>query len=238
MDIKGKVALITGSAKRIGRIIAIELAKKGANIAIHYKNSKNEAFRTLSDIKNLGVKAMVVKGDVTNFKEINVQTRKIISYFGHIDILINNASAYFKTPFDSLKEKDWDKIIDTNLKGPFLYSKAVSRFMKKQGYGKIINISDINGISPRLNYLPYCVSKAGLISLTKALAKELSPEIQVNAIAPGVILPSPDMTQREIKKIKKLGSPSDVVNAIIFLIESSDFMNGSTIAIDGGRTIV
>lgn len=232
MNINNKVALITGSAKRIGKAIAIALAKKGANIVVHYQTSKKEASNTVAELKELGVEAISVAGDISDYSDVKRCVRKAIRKFKRIDILVNNASVFEGTPFDRLTENQWNRIMDVNLKGTFLFSKEISKIMKKQKTGKIINIADIAGIQIWKNYIPYSVSKAGVIVLTKGFAKALSPfNIQVNALAPGVILPSKNF------KGKQIGSPTDIANTVIFLIEGSDFITGTTIVIDGGKLL-
>ena len=167
---------------------------------------------------------------------------RIRQRFGSLDVLVNSAANFQRTPFPTLSERDWDTALDTNLKGPFLCALYASRLMRRRG-GKIINLADWAGVRPYRDYLPYCVSKSGVIGLTKALAKELAPAIQVNAISPGPILPPPGMSRRERARIVKRvplqrwGSPQDIVNTVLFLIEGTDFMTGSTIFVDGGQLI-
>jgi len=166
-----------------------------------------------------------------------------VKQLGRLDVLVNNAAVFFKTPWASLNEHDWDRALDANLKGPFLCALTASQLMKRRGGGKIINIADWAGERPYRDYLPYCVSKAGLIALTKALAKELAPSIQVIAIAPGPILPPPDMTpaarRRAIQHLplKRWGSPQDIASAVTFALGATDFITGTTIYVDGGRLI-
>lgn len=243
MNIQGKTALVTGGVKRIGKAIALALAEKGANVAISYLTSKKEAVETLHQLSNIGIKAIAVQADISKVDEVKKLVQKTIKTFGSIDILINNAAIFHKTPFESIREKDWDHHIDINLKGTFLCSQKVGIEMLRKKRGKIINIADWAGLRPYRNYLPYCVSKAGVICLTQALAKTLAPHIQVNAIAPGPVLLPKDLSKKELKEIikgtplKKLGSPEDISKTVIFLIEGSDFITGATYLVDGGRLI-
>ena len=244
MKLKGKTALVTGAAKRVGREIALGLGRRGANIVVHYNSSAADARDAVKEIKALGVDAMAVKADQANAREVRAAVGKAVKHFGEIDVLVTSAAVYRKTPFDTLSEQDWDFHIDANLKGPFLFALEVGRHMKSRGIeGKIVTFSDWAAIRPYANYLPYCVSKAGVICLTKSLAKALGPKVQVNAIAPGPVLLPPDFTEAEKQEVidatvvKRLGSPQDIVNSVLFLIEGSDFITGHVLLVDGGRLI-
>ena len=244
MKLKGKTALVTGAAKRVGREIALGLGRRGANIVVHYNSSAADARDAVKEIKALGVDAMAVKADQANAREVRAAVGKAVKHFGEIDVLVTSAAVYRKTPFDTLTEQDWDFHIDANLKGPFLFALEVGRHMKSRGIeGKIVTFSDWAAIRPYANYLPYCVSKAGVICLTKSLAKALGPKVQVNAIAPGPVLLPPDFTEAEKQEVidatvvKRLGSPQDIVNSVLFLIEGSDFITGHVLLVDGGRLI-
>ncbi len=244
MKLKGKTALVTGAAKRVGREIALGLARRGANIVVHYNSSAPDARRVVAEIKALGVDAIAVKANQTNAREVRAAVGKAVNHFRDIHVLVTSAAVYRKTPFDTLTEDDWDFHIDANLKGPFLFALEVGRRMKKRGTaGKIVTFADWSAIRPYADYLPYCVSKAGVICLTKSLAKALGPKVQVNAIAPGPVLLPPDFTKKETRQVieatlvKRLGSPQDIVNSVLFLIEGSDFITGHTLVVDGGRLI-
>jgi len=244
MNLKGKTALVTGAARRVGREIALGLARRGANVVVHYNSSAADARRVVAEIKALGVEALAVRADQTNAREVRAAVGKVVKHFRDIHVLVTSAAVYRKTPFDALTERDWDSHMDANLKGPFLFALEVGRRMKKRGIaGKIITFADWAALRPYADYLPYCVSKAGVICLTKSLAKALGPKIQVNAIAPGPVLLPPDFSEREKRKVveatlvKRLGSPEDIVNSVVFLIEGSDFITGHTLVVDGGRLI-
>jgi pteridine reductase len=239
----GKVALVTGAARRVGKTIALALADRGAHVVITYNSSAVEAQATLAEIEALGVQGMALQGNITRHNDVDVFVQRAIARFGRIDILVNNASNYYQTPFDTLTEAQWDDLVGTNLKGTFLVSKRVGDEMLKAGSGKIINLADWAGFRPYKDYLPYCVAKAGVIALTKALAKTLAPHIQVNAVAPGpVMLPeefSDSQRQAIIRAtpLKRIGSPRDVAQTVVFLVEGSDFLTGAIIPVDGGRLI-
>jgi len=167
----------------------------------------------------------------------------VLAAFGRLDILVNSASVFHRKPLEELTERDWDTNLDTNLKAPFFLSKFAGAAMRRQGAGKIVNIGDWAGIRPYNNYLPYVVSKAGIIGLTKALAKALAPEVQVNCVAAGPVMLPEDYGAEEAAKIAKatltqrLGSPEDVARAVLFFCEGTDFATGATLVIDGGRLI-
>jgi NAD(P)-dependent dehydrogenase (short-subunit alcohol dehydrogenase family) len=242
MDLKGKSVLITGAGKRMGAGLAKAIAARGAKVGIHYNHSKKEAEAVAKAIEKKRGIAFLVQGDISNAKDCRRIVTETARALGGLDVLINNAAVFFKTPLSQTTEKDWDQTLDTNLKGAFFCAQAAAKIMKKSG-GKIINIADWASDRPYKDYLPYCISKAGIIALTKGLARTLAPNITVNAISPGPIL-LPENFDGEEKKIlinrtplKRIGTPEDVINAVLFLLEGTDFMTGSTIVVDGGRLI-
>ena len=243
MNPEGRVVLVTGGAKRVGAAIALALARRGAHVAISYRTSPHEARQTLKTIEETGVRALAVRADLSKVADVKAMIDRIRRVFGRLDVLVNSASNFIRAPFHQLTEQDWDRSMATNLKGPFLCALYASRLMRAHGSGKIINMADWAGVKPYRNYLPYCVSKAGVIGLTKALAKELAPTIQVVAIAPGPILPPPDMGRAERTRIaariplRRWGGPEDIAKTVLFLIEGTDFMTGSTVFVDGGQLI-
>ncbi len=242
MILTDRVVLVTGGARRLGQAITMALAKRHAHVVLSYRNSEREARATVAALQRFGIRTLAVRADLNNADDVQRLIDRVRRTFGRLDVLINSAANFHRTPFASLTERDWDAALDTNLKGPFLCALYASRLMRRHG-GKIINLADWSGVRPYRDYLPYCVSKAGVIALTKALAKELAPRIQVNAVAPGPILAPPDMsrsTKARIAKrvpLKRWGSPKDIINAILFLLEGTDFMTGSTIFVDGGQLI-
>ncbi len=243
MILQGRVALVTGGAVRVGQQIALALAKRHAHVVITYRSSKPAAQQTVLELQHHGVSAEAIQADHSKAADVRKVMARIQERFGQLDVLVNSAAMFERTPFASLTEQDWDKHLDTNLKRPFLCSLEASRLMLRKGGGKIINIADWAGERPYKDYLPYCISKAGVIALTKALAKELAPKIQVVAIAPGPILPPPDMSPADRKKavarlpLERWGSPQDITNAVLFAVEGTDFITGTTIYVDGGRSI-
>lgn len=243
MDLENKVALVTGGAVRVGKAISIALAKAGMQVAIHYNNSKAQAEETLADITNFGGNGYLISGDFSRVSEIEKVVATCVEKFHCIDVLINNAAIYFRTPFGETTEQQWDDILAINLKASFFCTQAVAKIMKQQRQGKIINIADVAGLDPWPGYLPYSASKAGLISLTKGFAKALAPDIQVNAVAAGTVLlqdDAPEQYRKEIEGLsllKKIGQPQDVVNTVLYLLSGSDFVTGAVIPVDGGRLL-
>ncbi len=243
MKIEGSVALVTGSAKRVGRVLAGELARRGARLAIHYNTSRSEALELGAELKaRHGTESAVFKADLGRAKDAAGLARLIRRRFGRLDILVNSASVYKRTPFGEVSEADWDEHLDVNLKGPFFLSQAAGLMMREAGRGKIVNIADWAGLRPYPGYAPYCASKAGLICLTQSLAKALAPEVQVNAVLPGPVLLPEDVGAKEREAIrnatlvKRIGSPADVAAAVIYFVEQ-DFVTGASLPVDGGRLI-
>src|SRR3990172_571083 len=213
MDLNGRVALVTGGAKRVGRVIAWALAQRGAQVAITYQRSQRDADAFVKEMETAGRKALAVRAEATRAAEVTAAVDRVVTQFGRIDILINNAAIFSRTPWAALDEAAWDQAIDVNLKGPFLFAKAAGDRMKAQGSGKIVNIADWAGERTYRHYLPYCVSKAGVVALTKGLALELAPHVQVNAVAPGPVLLPEGMSEEERARViaatplRRIGSP-------------------------------
>lgn len=245
MEITGKVALITGG-KRIGAVVATTLARAGADVALVYHRSREEADETAAAVRALGRRAFVVQADVTNAHACTEAVAGTWRELGRIDILINMASLYSSMPFDDLAVADWDRQLAVDLRAAFVFAHAAAPAMRKHGGGRIINFSDWVAASGRPRYPgygPYYVAKAGVKALTEALALELAgDQILVNAIAPGPILAPPEMSQQESDAVVKStplgrwGGEAEIAKAVMFLVES-DFVTGETIRVDGGRHI-
>lgn len=247
IDLNGKVALITGGSRGIGKAIAIKLASYKANIVINYTSNKEHALKVKEEIESYGVKSIVIKCDVSKSDEVNNMIEEVVKEFGQIDILVNNAGITRDGLLMRMKEEDFDSVIDINLKGVFNCTKSATKYMMKKRYGKIINISSVVGLIGNAGQANYCASKAGVIGLTKSSARELaSRNINVNAIAPGFI--DTDMTSVLNENLKETmlknipqnrsGSPEDVANLVLFLAsDMSSYITGQIINVDGGMVM-
>lgn len=242
--LKGKCAIVTGAAKGIGKSIALKLASLGANIVLNYRSSEKEAAEVADEIKELGVEVLTVKADISKLDEVEGLVKAAKEKFGSVDIMVNNAGITKDTLILRMKEEDFDSVIDVNLKGVFNCMKAITPIMVRQKQGKIISISSVVGIAGNAGQVNYSASKAGIIGMTKSLAKELgSRGINVNAVAPGFI--ETDMTstlgdkvKEEAEKnipLKRFGKAEDVAECVAFLASgASDYITGQVIQVDGG----
>jgi pteridine reductase len=243
VELRGRWALVTGAAKRVGRVIALELARHGANVVVHYNTSASDAAATVGEITALGVQAFAVAADLGKPASVAQLARDADTRSGGVSVLVNSASNYLRVPFDDLTEAVWDASLDVNLKAPFLLAWHLGRAMRARGEGRIVNIADWAGERPYNDYLPYCVSKAGVICLTKALAKALAPTVQVNAVAPGPVLLPEEMSEAEraavtrATPLKRVGRPEDVAACVRFLVTEASFSTGAIFHVDGGRAI-
>ncbi len=243
MTLHEKVALVTGSAKRIGRAVANALADRGVHQAVHYRTSKTEADEAVELFRVLGVEAESFQADLSQVKEVEALASEVLKRFGRLDILVNNASVFFPSPLGEVTDLQWDTLINTNLKGPFFLAQKVGLAMKAAVGGTIINIGDWAAERPYTGYLPYCISKAGVVAMTKGLAKALAPEVRVNCINPGPVMLPEDLSEAEKEEVmrkiplQRTGSPADIANAVVFLCEGTDFMTGAVITVDGGRAV-
>ncbi|MFC7784403.1 3-oxoacyl-[acyl-carrier-protein] reductase [Rossellomorea sp. GCM10028870] len=247
MNLEGKVALVTGASRGIGREIALELAREGCNVAVNYSGSEAKANEVVDEIKGLGREAIAVQCNVSDSDAVQAMVKETISQFGSVDILVNNAGITKDNLLMRMKEAEWDDVININLKGVFLCTKAVTRQMMKQRSGRIINISSIVGVSGNPGQANYVAAKSGVIGLTKTTAKELAPRgITVNAIAPGFI--STDMTDQLPEDVRnemlrqiplsRFGDPKDIAKVVTFVAsDSAAYMTGQTLHIDGGMVM-
>jgi len=243
MTIVNSVCLITGSDVRVGKAIALNLSKKGALVAIHYNSQKSKAEETAELIRSTGNECIIIKGDISQKKDWLQIFDTIIKKWKKIDVLVNNAAIFYRTPFFDVSELDWYNFLDINLKGTFYGCQIIGEFMVKQHSGKIINIADVSAETVWPDYIPYCISKAGIIALTKGLSKALAPYVTVNAVSPGTVMLAEkyDMEEEnyliERTPLKRHGDPQDIANTVAFLIEGSDFITGTVINVDGGRSL-
>lgn len=238
MQLRGALALVTGAGRRIGREIAIALAQGGADVVLHTHTSSGDETRRA--VQQYGHRAWIVRGDLANRRDVQHIVREALEKTGKIDILINNAAVFFPTPVTTLTAQEWRIFRQTNISAPFFLSMLIGRLMYQQGQGKIVFLGDWSGRRPSRNFLPYCVSKAGVSALTHALAKAFAPHVQVNEVAPGpVLLPEdygPDQQEalRARTPLQRFGSPHDIVRTVRFLLESGDFVTGASYVVDGG----
>jgi len=239
MDLVGAKVLVTGAALRVGRAIALEMARAGADLFVHFKSSEEAALRTAEEIRDLGVRADLTRGDLGVAEE----ALRVAGECEAADVLVNSASIFPRTPFGTVTTEAWDEIFDVNLRGPFLLSQVIGAAMRKRGRGAIVNITDWSADRPYKGYLPYCVSKAALATLTAGLARTLAPEVRVNAVAPGPVMLPENMDEADRAKIigttplGREGSPEDVARAVRFLVEDAAFSTGAVLTVDGGRLI-
>ncbi|MBN3555187.1 3-oxoacyl-[acyl-carrier-protein] reductase [Fictibacillus nanhaiensis] len=242
-----KSVLVTGASRGIGRAIALYFAKNGAKVAVNYSGSEAKANEVVNEIKENGGTAFAIKADISSSEDVTNMVKTVVDEFGSLDVLVNNAGITRDNLLMRMKEEDWDAVINTNLKGVFLTTKAVTRQMMKQRKGRIINIASIVGVSGNAGQANYVAAKAGVIGLTKTAAKELSSRgITVNAIAPGFI--ETDMTGKLEEAIKsemlrsiplaRFGQPDDIASAAAFLAsDASSYITGQTLHVDGGMVM-
>ncbi len=242
MHLAERVALVTGAGRRLGKAIALALAERGAHVAVHYCHSEAGAQDTVAHIRAMGRRAAAIRADQADPAQIRAAVRQAEDALGPIDVLVNSAAIFERAPFLDSDEAGWDRHMNVNLRGPYVFSLAASQGMRERGRGKIVNIVDTAAERPWPGYLAYSVSKAGLAALTRGMARALAPEVQVNGVAPGVILPPEEWTEDELAKalrqvpMKKAGAAEDVAAAVCFLVEGPDYITGAILPVDGGRS--
>ncbi len=250
MEIRNRVAVVTGGARRVGKAIALALAAEGAHVAFSYRIAEDEAAQTVRAIESLGAQALAVRCDQRDTAQIGGLIDAVRHRFGRLDILINNAAIMERRPVFDVTPDDWDRALDTNLRGPFFAAQAAARLMlashpersEAESKGVIVNIADASALRAWPSYLAHTVSKAGLVAMTKALALALAPSIRVNAIAPGAVLKPDEWSDEQWLALAKRaplgrpGSPDDVALAVLYLIRS-EFVTGQLLVLDGGRDL-
>lgn len=242
MKIQGRTALITGGAHRVGKAITLALARAGANVVVNYHSSDAAANETVREAQGLGVGALAVQADVGDLKEARALAEAAVDRFGAVDILVNSASIWLKTPLPLGDFSDWHRVLGVLLDGPIYLVDALAPLMLARGEGAIVNIVDLSAWKPFAGYVAHSVGKAGLLALTRQLAVELAPAVSVNAVAPGPVLPPPGSSQAEVERTAgrtlkgRWGTPDDVADAVRFLVEA-DYITGEVIVIDGGERL-
>lgn len=233
-------AVVTGGAKRIGRAVALRLAEEGADVVVHYRTSRAEAEEVVREIESMGRRAIALSAELTETQQAKALFLRAEEEFGRLDVLVNSAANFLHTKFGATSEEEWDASLDANLKAVFFCCQAAAPALRKSR-GVIVNFADLGGILAWPGYIPHCVSKAGVIMLTRCLAKELAPEVRVNAIAPGTITMPGDPPQWETDYIrrapvKRSGRVADVTDAVMYLA-SAKFVTGEVQVLDGGRSL-
>jgi pteridine reductase len=240
MNLQGKVALVTGGARRVGRALSVALGGSGATVVVHYHASHTEAEAV---VHSLAAGATMFQADLSRIDQISALMRHIENEHGRLDVVINSASMFESAPLLEITEAMWDRVLATNLKGPFFVAQTAVPLMRRGAGGNIINLADLSAFQPWPSYAHHSVAKAGLVHLTRILARALGPEIRVNGIAPGTVLPpegydgtagdgTPDR-----RVVAPRGTPDDVVRAMFYLLESN-FVTGQTVIVDGGRMLL
>ena len=244
-QLHNKTILITGAAKRVGAAIARRLHRAGANLTLHYHSSEREAHALQSELNLQRAQSVtLVRANLLETAGLTEIVRTCVERYGSLDALINNASAFYPTPLGSISAENWDELIGANLKAPLFLSQAAAPYLKKAA-GCIVNITDIHAERPLKNYVIYSIAKAGLTALTTSLARELGPEVRVNAVAPGPIAWPEDGSFDEVTRqrvishtlLKRIGEPDDIARAVYYMVAEAPYVTGQIIAVDGGRSV-
>jgi len=238
--LEGKVALITGAGKRLGRAVALRLAEEGMDVAVHYGTSAKDAAEVVGKIEEMGKKAVAIRADLRSVDEIRRMLLEVGNELGRLDVLVNSAANFLPGSMVSTTEEVWDASLDTNVKAPFFVAQAAAPMLRRSK-GAIVNFADTGGVLGWPGFIGHSVAKAGVINLTKSLAKALAPDVRVNAIAPGTITMSGDPPEWEaefvkLAPLKKTGRPADIADAVVYLV-TAEFLTGHTLVLDGGRTL-
>lgn len=242
MRLEGAVALVTGAGTRIGQAIAIGLAESGCDVAVHYHGSQQGAEETARAVQKAGRRAELLRADLTDAQAACGLADRAAHAFKRLDIVVNSAAIMIRQPVETVTPESWDETLNLNLRAAFFVSQGAISHLRR-AKGKIVNVADLAGLEPWPSYVPHSVSKAGVVMLTKALARALAPDIAVNAIAPGAVLLPDDWDAqsrghiKETTPLDRIGSPADVVAAVRFLLAGTDFATGTILVIDGGRLL-
>jgi len=240
--LEGAAALVTGAGRRIGQAIAIGLAESGCDVAVHYHGSSQGADETAKAVRKAGRRAELVQADLSDAAAARGLADQAVRSLKRLDVVVNSAAIMVRQAVDTVTPESWDATLDLNLRACFFVSQGAIPHLRRTK-GKIVNIADLAGLEPWPNYIPHSISKAGVVMLTKALARALAPDIAVNAIAPGAVLLPDDWDQqsrehiRETTPLERIGSPDDVVAAVRFLLAGTDYVTGTVLVVDGGRLL-
>ena len=243
MSESNNVALVTGGARRVGRAIAVELARAGYDVAVHYRGSHEDARQTAATIESLGRRTALVQADLAESASLNNLVEQTVSQLGGLNVLVNNASRWERTPLAELSDASWRAHLEVNLTAPAMLARAAWPHLRRRPPGHVINICDVSADRPWADYIAYCVSKGGLVTLTRALARAMAPDVCVNALSPGVVM-LPDDCDEQTRRaalrrvpMEREGSPEDIAGAARFLVEGGSYITGQILNIDGGRSI-
>lgn len=242
MDVENKIALVTGGARRVGKAIALALARPGARVVITYNTSIDEAALTVAEIERSGGQAAAMQCDQRDLAAIDQLFDRLRLDYTRLDILVNNAAIMERQPALDITPDDWSRVIDTNLRGPFFIAQRAAQWMQATGGGVIVNIADLSALHPWPSYMTHTISKSGVVAMTQGLALALAPSIRVNAIVPGMILKPDEWSDDRWAKLiaalplQREGSPDDVAEAVLYCVRS-EFLTGQTIVLDGGRSL-
>jgi pteridine reductase len=240
VDLKDRVALVTGGARRLGKAFAMALAARGARVAVHYGASATEADATVAEIRAAGGVAEPFQADLRDVEAAKALPSRVAAVLGGLDVLVNSAAVMERLPFRDTSPEQWDAIVGLNLRAPYFLAQQAAPWLAKR-QGKIVNIADLGGLEPWPNYSVHSISKAGVVMLTQVLALALAPDITVNAVAPGTVLIPEDYDAEKraflsgTTPLQRLGAPDDAVQALLYLLEHGDFVTGEVLVVDGGR---
>ena len=241
MELRDRVALVTGAGRRVGRAIALALAGRGMRVALHYHRSADGARETMTEIALLGGTSVMLQADLAQPHAPGALAAQVVERFGTLDVLVNSAAVMLRTPFGEVTPGDWDGMFALNLRAPFFLTQAAAPHLRRDG-GAVVNIADLAAFETWPGYVPHGISKSGVVQMTRALARVLAPDVRVNAVAPGAVLLPEEWPEESAARLARttplgrLGSPDDVVRAVIYLLDA-DYVTGETLVVDGGRHV-
>ncbi len=242
MELRGRVALVTGAGRRLGRAMARALADRGMTVAIHHHASSRGALELKKEILDQGGRAVCFEADLTDAQKARALPTRVVEEFGQLDVLVNSAAVMHRLSFEDTTPENWDSILDLNLRAVFFCTQGAASALRAAG-GRVVNLADLAGLEPWPGFAAHSVSKAGVVMLTKVLARSLAPEVTVNAIAPGAVLVPEEYDAAERERLaratplRRIGTPSDAISALLYLLEGGDFVTGEILVVDGGRII-